>query len=48
MQKLLDQPQRTDPAAYRSAQNHSEQSQDSQHIPRCSMSGCIQRVLQRT
>ena len=48
MQNLLNQSQRTQPSADRSSQNHTEQCQNSQYIPWCGVTGCVQCILQRT
>ena len=48
VQQLLDQAHRTQPAADRPAQRHTEEQQDAQHVPARPMSGGGQRVLQGT
>ena len=46
MQELLDQSQRTDPAADRAAQNRAEKQENAHHIPSGSVAGRRQRILQ--
>ena len=46
MQQLLDQSQRTEPAADRAAQNSAEQQENAHHVPPGSVAGRGQRILQ--
>ena len=48
VQQLLDQPQGAEPAADRPAEDHAEEGQDAQDVPRRGMPGGVQRVLQGT
>ena len=47
VQQLLEQPQRAEPAADAAAQGHTEEQEDTHHIPGCAMTAGGQRVLDR-